>query len=305
MSKFIFTILLMAFWFSYPLFAQNGSVEVYYEKNSRNEYQFFAKSTTSTDFHVVVNFSKMNGVRCDCGSDYSKNVSSKITRLFKLVPTGVQVGGDFSFGWTYHPGHANPQHKKRLVYLLPTGENTETTVLGVKNLTELYGNKEPSESFYSLGFTMPSGSLVYASRGGYVQSVVDGKESDLEDLSFSSERNSITIKHRDNTLSTYSVLKNNSIRVKKGDYVKAGDPLAVVGGDNYASGPHVRLTVYALSYEPGFKIEYGWKYYQPLFATAGNTKMKLADGQKYTSDYSFDLLTQELSKKEIRGFKKK
>ncbi len=55
--------------------------------------------------------------------------------------------------------------------------------------------------------------------------------------------NVVKIKHADGTESVYGHVKHNSITVKVGDTVKAGQKIAVVGSSGYSSGPHLHFEI--------------------------------------------------------------
>lgn len=55
--------------------------------------------------------------------------------------------------------------------------------------------------------------------------------------------NVVKIKHADGTESVYGHVKYNSITVKVGDTVKAGQKIAVVGSSGYSSGPHLHFEI--------------------------------------------------------------
>jgi len=55
--------------------------------------------------------------------------------------------------------------------------------------------------------------------------------------------NIIRIVHDDGTLSLYAHLNWNSIRVKPGDRVKAGQYIADSGNTGFTSGPHLHFSV--------------------------------------------------------------
>lgn len=55
--------------------------------------------------------------------------------------------------------------------------------------------------------------------------------------------NMVKIKHSDGTVAYYGHIKQNSIKVKVGEYVEAGQEIAMVGNSGYSSGPHLHFEI--------------------------------------------------------------
>lgn len=294
---------------STSVFSQERPIKISSKKDSNGNIVFYAQNNSPRNYHIVITMTMLSSLRCDCRLPYEGNVGLGKTRLFKLIPDGLKDQANFDYRWSFYKGFANPDLNEKVNYLIPAASGSSVKTLGLKNIKETYGDEKASEDFYALGFKMNEGDKVFASRRGIVVEVKNGSENANGNLSYSRNSSSILIRHRDQSLARYSVLKNNSFLVEAGDEVEAGDPIAVAGGDNYAAGTHSRLTVYYLSFDKLKKANerYSWVYIKPVFATENQGNVQLGDRQEYTSLHTEPLIKQEWTKRELKkkGKKKK
>lgn len=96
---------------------------------------------------------------------------------------------------------------------------------------------------------MNRGVVVVAAADGYVLAVRNG-EPDIPVSVNGKDRvtnkeagNGVVIEHGDGWQTQYSHLKNNSLSVKKGDWVYRGQPIGQIGESGEADFPHVELAV--------------------------------------------------------------
>ena len=93
-------------------------------------------------------------------------------------------------------------------------------------------------------FETPVGSQVIATRSGLVMKV-HGDLPDNGKQPESGQHNHIMIKHDDGTVAFYAHLKQNSIKVKVGNRVSQGQPIAQRGNSGNTQGlPHLHFGVY-------------------------------------------------------------
>ena len=137
-------------------------------------------------------------------------------------------------------------------------------------------------------------------------------EANLTDsgYTYTQEENFVEIAHSDCTFGRYTVFKDSGIFVQPGDWVEAGQPLGIVGGEKYTEGPHVRFSVrYHLDQDVLDKDgqatdrTHHWAYVPLNFWTKDKGKLRLAAKTPYTSEHPAELVTQEMTRKDARKWK--
>jgi len=91
--------------------------------------------------------------------------------------------------------------------------------------------------------TMDSGVYVYAAADGIVIKTHDGEYDRNKRWIKGLPANRIGILHKDGFVSYYLHLMKNSLMVKMGDSVKAGQPIGKVGSSGFSSAPHLHFEV--------------------------------------------------------------
>lgn len=86
---------------------------------------------------------------------------------------------------------------------------------------------------------------VIAPADGWIEQIVNGiVDNEIGDMNLEYNwGNSIVIKHSDKLYSQISHLKNDSIKVQKGDYIKRGDVLASCGNSGRSPEPHIHFQI--------------------------------------------------------------
>lgn len=132
---------------------------------------------------------------------------------------------------------------------------------------------------FAWDFSMPTGAIIEAARGGVVRYVRDDSNAGGDDVNlFGPAANYIVIDHGDGTSGLYMHLMDGGALVHVGEQVQQGQPIAENGGTGYATGPHLHFMVERT--EPGV-----W-YDQSLpisFADVTTDKGVPQQNQAYTS----------------------
>lgn len=96
---------------------------------------------------------------------------------------------------------------------------------------------------FSLDFDLPEGTPVFSARGGVVvdmkQDSNEGGEADY----YRDKANYVTILHNDGTFGDYLHLQKNTVRVRVGQKIRAGQQLALSGSTGFITGPHLHFHV--------------------------------------------------------------
>jgi murein DD-endopeptidase MepM/ murein hydrolase activator NlpD len=109
------------------------------------------------------------------------------------------------------------------------------------------------DSVFAVDIAMPIGTDVLAARSGVVFDVAANNYRGGLDLSRDGQAaNIVRIVHDDGSIALYAHLNWNSIRVKPGDKVRAGQYIADSGNTGFTSGPHLH---FAVQRNAGLKIE--------------------------------------------------
>jgi len=152
--------------------------------------------------------------------------------------------------YEYLPGDPTAPHRPDVQYLVPYAAGRDFPV------TQAYPDAythQSLDSVYAVDIAMPVGTNVLAARSGTVFEVAsDNFRGGLDMLRDSENANVVRIVHDDGTLAVYAHLNWNSIRVKPGDRVKAGQYIADSGNTGFTSGPHLH---FAVQRNAGLKIE--------------------------------------------------
>ena len=114
------------------------------------------------------------------------------------------------------------------------------------------GSGTEAEDFYC--FNKP----LLAPADGWVEDILDGVDDNaIGEVNLDQNwGNTIIIKHADKVYSKLSHLKKDSFKVKKGDYVKRGDVLALCGNSGRSPKPHLHFQVQADPYVGSPTIDY-------------------------------------------------
>lgn len=102
---------------------------------------------------------------------------------------------------------------------------------------------------YALDFALPPGTPVLAAREGIVLQVEAGYREGGGDRALPA--NLIRILHRDGSMAVYAHLSPDGLAVRPGQWVKAGERIALSGQTGYSTGPHLH---FALQVNAGMRL---------------------------------------------------
>ena len=96
---------------------------------------------------------------------------------------------------------------------------------------------------YALDIAMPVGTPVLAAKSGTVLDMRDSFNSHSTNPQDRAKTNYVRLLHPDGTMTLYAHLKTGSGMVKPGQFVKAGQLLALSGNTGFSTGPHLHFAV--------------------------------------------------------------
>jgi murein DD-endopeptidase MepM/ murein hydrolase activator NlpD len=155
---------------------------------------------------------------------------------------------DFLF--QYMPGDPTARHNPADGYRAPfsAGMNFPITQAYPDAVTH-----RSIDSIFAVDIAMPVGTDVVAARNGVVVDVsADNFRNGLDMAVDGPAANIVRILHDDGTFGLYAHLNWNSIRVKPGDQVRAGQYIADSGNTGFSSGPHLHFSIQR---NAGLKVE--------------------------------------------------
>jgi hypothetical protein len=192
-------------------------------------------------------------------------------------------------------------------YLLPVSNGKTAQVHSLKYSGKTADCDLEARSWCGLSFKTRAGDTIFASRRGIVTGLKSNNASTGAKMVHSFQENFIEICHADGSFATYRLFQNNGIFVSEGDVVEAGQPIGIIGGDNYAEGSHLCFTVSHPTVEQvtdgdQTKTKYYREYLSTKFCTKENASVQLAENESYTAIKTLDMVTREMSKSAKKAF---
>ncbi len=127
---------------------------------------------------------------------------------------------------------------KQVIYELPYLPGKHVSIV------QGYNGWFSHQNSNALDFLMRKGQVICAARRGIVQSTRSDSKRGGASYKFINDGNYVIIKHEDSTSAAYWHMEYNSVMVKSGDTVEAGQPIGKVGTTGFSSGPHLHFEVY-------------------------------------------------------------
>ncbi|MBT8067573.1 MAG: M23 family metallopeptidase [Gammaproteobacteria bacterium] len=178
-------------------------------------------------------------------------VAARGSRVLMRLPLEQGTAApQVDFHYDYMPGDPNAVHSATNGYRAPfvSAANYPITQAFPDNVTH-----QSPDSEYAIDIAMPVGTDVLAARGGIVFDVIGTNYSGGTDReAHLHSANIVRILHDDGTFAVYAHLNWNSIRVRPGERVQAGQYIADSGNTGFSSGPHLH---FAVQRNAGMRIE--------------------------------------------------
>ncbi len=212
-----------------------------------------------------------------------------------------------SFAYTYQSFPGTPQHKipdTSFTYLLPVTENNSLRTFRSGSVSERLGTKP--DGYIGVDFMYKLGDTICAARAGIVYECSDEvKESEKIKQVYNSERNKVSIEHKDGTLSHYSILAPIKLLVQAGDYVIPGQPIAVFANQSvkydvlfsvsYLDEKKLYINTEKTPQPAGFS---SYNFLHVPFYVDGKKAGQLEPFKEYTSSHPKEIIGAEMSKKD-------
>lgn len=287
------------------------------ERNADNTITIYADSRIFGEYTLKIIFTDLQGYRVTGGYVYKDMALATISRgkreVAKLVPEKTASYFAFRYRYSYFPGTAlRRAPDSSFLYLLPGGTDKAVQVSRVYNIEEKLGVVRQAD-YSATGFMYHLGDTVCAARGGIVYDCIDTtKEGEKGNEVFRSDRNRISIQHRDGTLGHYFFRAPMQLLIGVGDEVIPGQPIAVFS----KVSEHYTL-MFSVNYQDEKKllsvpdsndgaVQSGihLNYMRPFFCNdfSGTTGTLLQIGNSYVVTHPAKIVGAEMTKKEKKKF---
>lgn len=242
------------------------------------QYAFYAENRSSYSFELELKTKTVN-LRPD---NYSGKfvLQPGINHLVTLTRKSTDMGSNYSYTYKYGIGDPNHIPETNYSYLIPTGKG---------NTTKLFYSKQNNRYYMKDCFTMDEGDTVYCMRKGYV-TAVPGMYHASDRIA---KTNSLEICHSDGTIMIYENLNEDQILIEFGKKVYPGQPLGTVNKEK-----HLKVQLYSLIGD--YKLRrLNIKYFY------NDTSKEFSDEMSaFHAEYPDSLIIKEMSKRELKKFKK-
>lgn len=205
--------------------------------------QVMARNGLHAPVELALIFNDLSGVRAPRPERSLRWVlrprSEMALLILPVLEDATELRVDYDFA--YIPGNPEALHDAPEGYRVPfaAANNYRITQAYPDNVTHL-----SADSVYAVDIAMPVGTDVLAARGGIVFEVISSNyRGGLDWGKHLRAANIVRILHDDGTYALYAHLNWDSIRVRPGDRVRAGQYIADSGNTGFSSGPHLHFAV--------------------------------------------------------------
>lgn len=282
--------------------AQPGPIQLSTERNSDNSISVMGENTSHATYSVMLNFSTLIGYSSSVTQGTFIKLVPGHSQLARLTPERNAGSTSFNYSYRYLVGEAFRKKPETIIeYLLPAMPGKRLMTFPVNSVAQRLGI-DTANDYHAVGFRYGAGDTICAARAGTVYEVIDDvKVGEKIEQTYRSNRNRISIEHRDGTLSYYSLLAPIKSLVGVGEQVYPGQPIAVFNqnADKYSM---LFSVFYLMDKNAQFSdiAPSGTKYYNTIatvFHTAETGGQVLSYGL-YTADFPSALVAKELTKRE-------
>ena len=300
--------LILLLFIPYVLVAQDFKIE--HKVNDDKTVDFSYENLITNTITVIVNFSFLENTMSS--TRVVEKISKPEGKLFKLKPTNTNQSIGFNYSYLFFNHNINPKVDADFVYMLPYKKETQMFVEELSYLGSTYSNKEVPKGWKSYSFSSDEVQKIFPVRKGFVIDVVrDYNVDTTKTFTYYNKMNSVKIEHNDGTIALYSGFNKNEIYVNVGDIVYPKyTTLGKTEVYDARKKHRINFSLFYYSTKNGVKLSNLSKnnqteviYITPAFYQDGGP-VKLKKDFFYESDYDDKTLFQNLSKRQIKKYKK-
>lgn len=205
--------------------------------------EFVARNDYHAPIEIELEFDDISGVEYPHPDDDRRWLVPPRSSLVLLELPVVAGAGPPSvdYRYAYLPGDPALEPMAGVTYRAPFAVGTAYVVSQTYPVSDTHRTRD---SMYAVDFSMPVGTQVVAARGGTVFEVASTNfKGGPDEARFADLANLVRILHEDGTFTVYAHLNWNTIRVRPGERVAAGQYIADSGNTGFSSGPHLHFAV--------------------------------------------------------------
>ena len=217
-----------------------------------DELQFTAHNGFYAPMEVALIFDDIKGIGHPSPDERLRWVvpAKSDLGLIGLQVTGEAAATHVEYHYAYIPGDPSSRHLANNGYRVPYAVGNDYRITQAYPDTVTHGT---ADSRHAIDIAMPVGTDIVAARGGTVIDVAsDNYRGGFDIERAGAAANFVRVLHDDGTFAVYVHLNLNSVRVRPGDRISAGEYIADSGNTGFSSGPHLH---FAVQRNAGMKIE--------------------------------------------------
>lgn len=297
MKIHLFQVLFLTIFFNL-----NGQIDVETNFNDDNSVEFRYSKTLPGSYLLKISFTSLTNASHQGFMNYVKDAGGP---LFTLKPTNSTAQVGFHYTYSYWPV-AKAKPDLDIIHALPFENQKKVRVIPLKNVFTEYISKERSavdENWVAYGFVSASNKVLCTRKGIVINLINSYQTNNSEDLTFTTNTNSVTLEHPDGTYSRYNGFKKDGFSIQLGATVYPGEEIGIIDSkfqENYLLKFQFFLRRPIID---GHNVEIKNFYIEPTFQTEkGQTK--IYHHRTYASSIDQTLIFQEMKKREIKRYLK-
>ena len=274
-------------------YSQVQPVKITTEKNDQSTVTFWCENTSNIVYSVKIKFSQL-GDYINTNGEYISEVRPGRSRILELKPKVNPTNLSYSFNYYYSKGKYSAKPDSNFIYLLPIAANKQVEIYPINYIGNMVGKE--NKTFFMQGFRFSQNDTLCAVRSGTVSEI--NTSGVVSSGYYNANRNFIEIEQRDGSVATYVILDELIPIIKVGEKIMAGQAIGFLQAvDNK---PKVNLRI---DYLEGSMLEkeqaVPYINIKPKFLTENGIQV-LGIKQNYKSIHSEEIITKEMSKKELK-----
>jgi murein DD-endopeptidase MepM/ murein hydrolase activator NlpD len=220
---------------------ESGAVHISLERrDSSDATQLIAISNCLCVVTLRVSIEQSELPQILAGATYQATLEPKAHQTLVSAPRGAS-GTQLRFTWSAALGSPAAVHSPPHPYRAPFAIGA--TYLVAQAYPVQITHVTP-DSRYAIDFALPDATPVYAARAGTVINVRHDSFTGAPLPVMLDQANLVEILHDDGTIAVYAHLHWDSIRVRIGAHVSAGEYIANSGDTGFSTGPHLHFAVW-------------------------------------------------------------